>query len=227
MRYHEVCITVYLHADIHFTQAGEIVSNTINRAMLLDPELAQKHAANGYKFYTFSYPYPAEQDKVYKTGRIYLIRIRSLEKGFVDKLKELLPAVAKEFKVLASEVKEQKYRFISELTTITPAICTVEGRHWTPQDDILLLQERMHINLLKKYKHFYGTSLETNQNFIQYMEILNNKPLALKYKNTTLITNKFKLQINPEDASQKLAFCAMATGLLEKGSLGLGFCAAK
>ncbi len=93
------------------------------------------------------------------------------------------------------------------------------------ENDILLLKERIQANLEKKYSAYYGQKIAVEQNFIQYMEFVRDKPIALKYKKTTLIGNKFNLVINDDETSQKLAFVALATGLLEKNSSnGMGFC---
>jgi CRISPR-associated endoribonuclease Cas6 len=197
--------------------------------MHLDAELAEKHNQKGYKFYTFNNLYPTEEDKLYKAGRIYVFRIRSLERDFIVKMKQLLPEVKNSsFRVLASEVKIFNQRHISELYTITPAVATINNRNWVAGDDFLLLQERIQMNLEKKYKAFFQEKLQPTQSLIQHIEMVNQKPMKIKYKNTSLIGNKFKIHINEDQVSQSLAFVALATGILEKNSsCGCGFCSAR
>lgn len=145
---------------------------------------------------------------------------------FVEKMKKLLPKTENPYiKILATEVKRYRQRHIAELYTRTPVIVTVENRYWTTEDDIIMLLERMHVNLLKKYKTYFGESIHPQQNFIEKVKILNKKPIAYRYKKTTLIGNKFKIAVHDDEISQKLAFIAMGAGLLEKNSsMGMGFC---
>ena len=229
MQFYELTVTTLLQNDIGFTESGEKIANLISSAMLLDNELAAKHVQRGYKHYVFNNLYPIESDKVYKAGRVYIFKIRTLEESFINKIKILLPTVVNRyFKILAIEYKVHRKRHISELYTITPAVATVDNRHWMAGDDFLLLQERMQMNLEKKYKAFFGEELKPNQSFIQYIEIINDKPMLYRYKNTSLIANKFRLHINEDEVSQKLAFVALATGILEKNSsAGCGFCSAR
>ncbi|RCX12708.1 CRISPR-associated endoribonuclease Cas6 [Anaerobacterium chartisolvens] len=229
MQYYELVCTAYLLEDVHYTYSNQMLSSFINKAMFLDGELAERHKKNTFKHYVFSSLFPVDKEsKTYHAGNVYVFRVRSLDRNMILKFKNLFPDIRGGLKVIASEIKVQKYRFINELTTITPALATVEGKHWIRDDDIILLQERMQINLLKKYNDFFNEALQPSGSFIQGLYILNHKPIALNYKDTKLIGNKFKLAVNQDECSQRLAFIAMAEGLLEKNSsAGLGFCSAK
>jgi CRISPR-associated endoribonuclease Cas6 len=225
MEYYELAVTVYLLGDINFDEATYAIGQVINQSFYLDLELSKKHEVNEFKLYSFNNLYPLESDKIYKKGRIYIFKIRSLRKDFILKVKELLPKAENNYmKVIAVEQKTIKKRHITELYTMTATLITVDNKHWLPQDDLLLLQERLQANLEKKYKFFYGNSLEVKQSFIQHIEILNHKPVSIKYKNTKLLGNKFKIIPNDDEISQILAFIAEATGIGEKSSAaGLGY----
>ncbi len=229
MEFYESISTTLLQEDIPFTEANEKIGNLISAAMHLDAELAEKHRQKGYKNYVFCSLYPIEADKQYRAGRVYIFTIRSLERNFIIKMKQLLPEVKNSsFKVLASEVKIFKQRYISELYTITPAVATVNNRNWVAGDDFLLLQERIQMNLEKKYKAFSQGELKPTQSFIQHIELANQKPMRIKYKNTSLMGNKFRICVSQDSVSQDLAFVALATGILEKNSsCGCGFCSAR
>jgi CRISPR-associated endoribonuclease Cas6 len=226
LHYYELTVTTFLLTDINFDKANEKIAQAINQTMAQDEELLDKHMQNGYKYYVFNSFYPLEQDKVYKAGRVYVFKIRSLDQVFITKIKRLLPQTANtNFKVLATELTTQKLRYISELYTLTPVVITVDNKHWLPGNNFMLLQERLHANVEKKFKSFYGESIIPKTNFIQRIEVLNKKPIAYKYKNTKIFGNKFKVTVNEDPISQKLAFIAAACGLGEKGSaLGMGFC---
>lgn len=229
MEYHELTITGCLLQDVYFTEANALIAQTINKSLYMDNELAEKHAKNEYKNYCFNSLYPLENDKTYKRGRIYIFRIRSLEESFAVKLKFLLPKVQSDFiKLIAIEQKTIKKKHIVELYTVTPALVTVDNKHWLPQDDFILLQERFQMNLEKKYKTYFGEALIIKQSFIQHIEILNHKPMSFSYKNTKLLGNKFRIIPNDDVISQNLAFIAEATGIGEKSSsAGLGYCNAQ
>lgn len=226
MFYYELTVTTYLLNNCSFNQVNEKIARVVNKTMQLDIELEIKHKENNFKHYVFDSLYPLEKDKLYKEGRIYVFHIRSLDKVFIEKMKRLLPKTNNTYmKILATEVKTYQRKHIAELYTVTPVMVTLENAHWVPGNDIMLLQKRLQANLEKKYKSFYDETLKLKDSFIQRIEVLNKMPIAYRYKNIKMMGNKFKIAVNEDEASQKLAFIATACGLGEKGSaLGLGFC---
>jgi CRISPR-associated endoribonuclease Cas6 len=229
MHYFELTVTSYLLKDVAFNEVNEKISQLINKVMLADRDLAIKHEENKYKNYVFDSLYPREKDKIYKAGKIYVFRIRSLEEYFITKTKELFPQVTTDyFKVIAGEIKKYEQRPIKELYTVTPALATINNHFWVFGDDIMALQDRIQVNLLKKYRDFFGEDIKKEGSFIQYIEMKNKKPIAFNYKNIQLIGNKFIIRVSEDDLSQKLAFLALGVGLLEKNATnGMGFCIAK
>ena len=226
MEYVQLTVTAFLLQDIHFSQANEIISDTINKAMLMDDELAARHKEKGYKYYVFNSLYPLEPDKIYKKGRVYVFNIRSLDSIFINSLRLLLPQVEDvRIKIISCSGKRIRQRHIAELYTMTPVIVTIDGKPWTEKGDLLLLHQRLQANLEKKYKDFYHTTLTPVNNLIQRIQILNKKPIACSYKGIKLLGSKFKIWLNDDEISQKLGFIAVACGLGEKNSsIGAGFC---
>lgn len=229
MEYYELISTIYLLNNICFNKTNEVIGRVINKAMLMDKELAEKHERNEYKFYVYNSLYPIEIDKTYKKGRVYIFRIRTLEKSFAMKMKDYLTKAENEyFKIISIETKKVCRRNIIELYTMTPVLITVNNKYWLPHDDFMLLQKRVQANLEKKYNKFYQEKLNINHSFIQYIELLNRIPMSFFYKNTKLLANKFKIVPNQDDESQRLAFIAEAAGIGEKNSsVGFGFCNAQ
>ena len=88
--------------------------------------------------------------------------------------------------------------------------------------------------LEKKYQDFYGESISSEQSFIQLLEIKNRVPQTIqttkrdkksgKVSSFRFFGNKFRIEPNEDEISQKLAFVALACGLGEKNSFGGGFC---
>ncbi|WP_352417851.1 CRISPR-associated endoribonuclease Cas6 [Proteiniborus sp.] len=229
MQYFEITVTTYLLRDMYFTDSSEIISKIINKAMLLDNDLSEKHKKNDYKNYVFNNFYPLENNKTYRRGRIYIFKIRTLDKVFAKKIRELIMKIESEdIKIIATDIKTIWKKHIVELYTVTPALITVDNKYWLPENDFILLQDRFNANLEKKYKAFYDNNFSINHSFIQRIELLNKIPFSFKYKNTRLLANKFRIIPNDDEQSQLLAFTAEAIGIGEKNSAaGLGFCNAQ
>jgi CRISPR-associated endoribonuclease Cas6 len=229
MQYFELICTAYLIKDIYFDEANEITGKCIVNGMSLDRDLLSIHQDKGYKFYVYDSLYPRELDKTYKKGRIYVFKIRSIDKVFLWKIAKVITKVTPiYFQIISTELKTYNQFFINELYTVTPAVLTVDNRFWTRGDSIELLTRRIEDNLIKKYQDYYEETLELSENFIQGIEFKNYKPIGLKYKNIRLIGNKFSILVSEDEISQKLAFTALGTGLLEKNSSnGMGFCIAR
>jgi CRISPR-associated endoribonuclease Cas6 len=131
-----------------------------------------------------------------------------------------------DMRIVSTEIREIKQKHIDFLETITPAIVTVDGKPWLLDGDILLLVQRIHANAEKKFKFFCNEEIgEVEDYFIEKLKILNKKPACYSYKGIKLLGNKFRIKVNEDEKSQKLAFIVLSSGLSEKNSsLGAGFC---
>ena len=229
MIYYELVLTVKLVTETSYLSSQAMISQNINQSMALDEELRGLHERSGYKNYVFCNFYPTEKDKVYKRDNIYLFNMRSLDLQFLLKLKHLLSKTSSDFKVLAAEIRTYSPKFIEEISNITPALSTMEGgRYWTKENGIDILMDRMHANAVKKAKDYLGNAfIEPKENFIQSLEQLNHKDIRLAYKKSSLIGSRFTVGVKSDEVSQKLARIILGTGMLEKNSLGLGYCVFK
>ncbi len=226
MNFSQLTITIFLNKDIPFNESGEFIGNIISSTMLLEDSLKEMHEKKAYKYVYDSF-YPIEKSKIYEKGRIYVFNIRSFNSYFVSNMKKLLPlAKSNDFKIIAVEERRIRQKFITELYTKTAAIVTVDSKPWLLKDgDLMFLQKRLQDNLEKKFKDIYGEAIDIKQSFIQRIDVINKKPISFKYKNVHLLGNKFKIVINEDEQSQKLAFIALGMGLGEKGSsVGAGYC---
>lgn len=227
MKFNEITFTVILKTNIRFEQSNEQIGKLINKAFLQDSELAVLHTVNRFKYYVFNSFYPIEKDGEYKEGRAYIFRVRTPDVGLAAKIKQLLPKTENDLlTVLTIQLKTINQSYVSNIYTMTPVVVTLENNeYWTYKHDLMLLSKQLQDNLEKKHKGFYQGSEGVSESFIQRIELLNEKPMAMIYKNVKFIGNKFKIWVNDDEASQKLAFMAMACGLGEKNSaVGAGFC---
>ncbi|PYG86978.1 CRISPR-associated endoribonuclease Cas6 [Ruminiclostridium sufflavum DSM 19573] len=227
MLYYEAKISICLKADTPADNIYKVISNTINYTFLKDEALKKMHEENSFKGYTFCNPYPVEKEKVYLAQKVYLFRLRSIDLKFILKVKNLLPKCDEYFKVLAFELYNCKPKHTDKIKTLTPAVSTLYNRNWTKEDGIEIIRERIHNNAVRKIKSFSKNGFqEPAENFIQCIVQTNRKPIVVPYKESSLIGNKFELSIKPDPASQELAQVILGAGVLEKNSLGLGFCIA-
>lgn len=225
MIYYEGKISICLKQEVPQEEVHQIISKSINSALMKDEALKQLHKEKIFKGYVFCSPYPVEKEKVYLAQKVYLFRLRSIDLNFILKIKNLLPKCDEYFKVLSFELYNCKQTYIDKLMTLTPAVSTLYNRNWTKEDGLEVIREKIHSNSVKKAKLFSQNKFqEPSENFIQCIIQINKKPIKIPYKETSLIGNKFELIIKSDLVSQELAQVILGTGALEKNSIGLGFC---
>ncbi len=230
MKHYEIKITLLLNKNIKYENIYEYLATNINQGLYEDEVLSQIHLNKKYKPYVIGNLYPFDmQSKIYKTNQVYVLSIRSIDKDFLNRLKNSLKKSTKlDFKVLAVEFRELRYGFIDSVYTLTPSIISItdkNGRikYWTKEEASLdFVKKRIKDNLEKKYFEFFKEKLVAPDDFIQMIQVENKKPIVFNYKNSKLFTNKFKLMINSDEISQKLIELAFSVGILEKNSLGFG-----
>jgi len=232
----ELKCTVYIKNNISFDKSFEILSQYISYSMCQDEELEKLHNNNkSFKNYCFGGFYPIEKEKVYKQGKTYTFSIRTIDENFASKILPHLTQNTKNENFIIVDISEKtiSQHFVTELYSATPVIVTMKnGRYWMKEDEIMLLQNQLQQNLLNKYKAFYDEELEPSQNFIQLLELKNNRAQTIKLTNKNgkkyrLFGNKFRIIPNEDEVSQKLAFLALGVGLGEKSGYGGGFCVGK
>jgi len=239
------CIA-WLKEDIVLEDSFDVISKFINYSICKNDEYRQKHNKSGFNNYCFGGFFPIEKEKMYKKGNTYSFTLRTIDEKFAKELVSLLRTnINNSFlQIVQIEQKEKKQFFINELYSVTPVVISLKKENkdshqqfWNVQSsaDIILLQNQLQDNLLKKYEEFFGERLETSQNFIQMLEVKNLKPQSIYFtkqingvqKRVRLIGNKFRIVPNEDEVSQKLAFLSLGVGMGEKNSYGAGFVISK
>lgn len=225
MYFYELKITLNLKRNIHCNEITEKLSIMFNKCMLYDKYLKSIHEINMYKLYTFEGLSPFEKDKIYKKDRFYMTRLRCIDKSITYAFRECLKKTkTNEFEVLAVDIDTVEPKKISLLFNVTPAVCCVENEPWTDRMNIDIVCKSINENILKKIKMIEGIDKNLEHNMIQSIKLKNRIPIGCKYKKITLLGNKFEIEIKDDEFSQYMAQIALATGLLEKNSLGYGYC---
>ena len=226
--YHEMTLTYTTNEDVPFDSCNEWLSRVFAKAMLFDEELKKKHKETGFKLTVYDLPRPLEPSKIYYSGRAYVVRLRSFDLRFLLGVRSALMNEDCGMKVLSVHITPKPYNYITELTTLTPVVCTIsKGRYWVNDDGIIVLRDRIFSNACKKAKIIFKDFEKPEDNFIEGIIQLNNKPISMKYKNTKLLGAKLRLLVKVDKRSQMLAYTIMGAGMLEKNSIGFGFCIAK
>ena len=226
MNCYNLKVIVLLKQNLKNEETYEKISNLISYAMLKDKNLKEMHEKNTYKNYVFCSLYPVQKDVIYKQNNIYSFDLRGLEFSKIMKLKQVLANAENEyFKIIQINLQNHEQIEINKLVTLTPAIITTPKGDYDIKDDMNLVKNRILANIQKKYKNIYNT--EINVDFIKEIKKTNRQPIKIPYKNVNILGNKFEIDVKEDPMSQNLAYLALTVGILEKNSLGFGFCMAR
>ncbi|MCT4566544.1 MAG: hypothetical protein N4A68_19795 [Maledivibacter sp.] len=226
MKYFEISTTVYLKKDILFQNVGETLSKHINYCMAKSDFLHVLHGQSIPKLYCFDYMFPLEKSKKYEKGRVYVFRIRTPIEKIASEMRRTLTTYQTDFiKPLGVELKTKKFTRVDQLYTITPAVATINNKNWTQKESMDIIWNMIDKNLEKKGKMIFGQTFEMKESPLEFLEIKNHKTIVLNYKGGKILGNKFSMRFKPDELSQKMAYTALTSGLLEKSSsIGAGFC---
>ena len=226
MNCYNLKVIALLKQNLKNEETYEKISNLISYTMLKDKNLKEMHEKNTYKNYVFCSLYPVQKDGIYKQNNIYSFDLRGLEFSKIMKLKQVLANVENEyFKIIQINLQNHEQIEINKLVTLTPAIITTPKGDYDIKDDMNLVKNRILANIQKKYKNIYNT--EINVDFIKEIKKTNRQPIKIPYKNVNILGNKFEIEVKEDPMSQNLAYLALTVGILEKNSLGFGFCMAR
>ena len=227
MNYYELKIKVQLDKDMYLDEVPYNIGIFINNSMLNNSILKKIHEEKFYKYVYDSF-YPMEKDKIYKKGKTYSFRLRSMNIQLLNKMAmSIYNHKYAGIKAFDADFKVYEINKITEIYTVKPFIVTIDGKPWLKDKcSIEVLMKRLDDNLDKKVNQIDNLKeCKENQIFIDDIEIINNYPMKYKYKNITLLGNKVKIKVKDDEYSQRKALAAIALGLGEKGSsLGAGFC---
>lgn len=225
--YHEMSLTFIPEMDVPLNLYNEWMSKVISKAMSFNEELRIKHKMNTFKLFVYDSPRPIEPEKVYYSGRAYVVRIRSFDLTFLLGIKNALKNETCGVKLISSHITPISYKLITTVITLSPIICSLNGKYWVNDNGLLILRDRIFSNACRKTKVINKDFEEPEDNFIEGIIQLNKIPISIKYKGALLLGSKVELTVKEDKKSQILAYTIMGAGALEKNSLGLGFCIAK
>lgn len=224
MRVFQIRIKLYMLKDIKAEKIQTKVTAFMDKSFAEKEELLRMHEKNTFKYYCMDLPYPLEQDKVYKKGKIYTVTVRTLDERLAKYFYEVcVNGFTEEIKGLTAEIRILPQKIIETLYTLTPVILKDNDGYWRTHMAVKDFEERLKINLIKKWNTFTGEKLSEDFQFYTMLEFLNEAPIVMEYKNIKLLGDKIRLQIADNETAQKLAYLSLAAGIGEMNSRGAGF----
>ncbi|GEM_PF-1127940 len=229
----ELKIEILLKFPLNFQASLEPLSKLIATAMMNSSFRELHMQKGGFKHFVFSNFLKISKSKIYERGEnFFLFRTINKELAF-EIMKSLIGLEDRFFVVKSVGVREVRIKKVDWLISLNPVVMSFsnkeKSRYWTiwEDGDIKFLMDALHNNLVRKYEDFYKRKIDADENFIEFLELKNQKPFGMKYKNGKIFGNKFYIVPKQDEISQKLAFLALAEGLGEKNSIGFGFCKGK
>ncbi len=222
---YELKVKNYLLDDISLEDSLREIISIVDKSFLSDEKYHKFHTENKFKQYSISGFTPIEKDRVFNKGKIYNFSIRSVNQELINYLsKTIVNLYTGKIKVLRVEIKHIPKGTLEKIYTLTPAIAKFEKGYWEQIASNNELQDRIKINLIKKYKDYTGEQINLEEaKFYSSFSIDNKYPIPFKYKTIKLLGDKFTFHIKGDSLSQTLAYFALATGILEMSSRGAGF----
>ena len=217
-------IKVYVIEDIPLEEVQGTITAFLDNGLIGIPQFAQFHEINGYKYYCNDGLYPIENDKIYKKDHIYTVTVRTLDVNLAKHFSNyVINTYTDKLKGLTSQVKVITKKHIDILYTITPAILKCSSGYWKDEMTIEQYEERLKINLIKKWNEYNGEKIQEDFELFSGIEFLNKCPVASKYKGIKLLGDKIRMHVADNEMAQNLAYMALGTGVLEMNARGFGF----
>lgn len=221
----QIRIKIYIIRDVPVEKIQAEMAAFLDQELVKDARFARLHEENRFKGYCFDSPYPVEQDKIYKKDRIYTLTIRTVDLELARYFAtQAVNGYTQSVKALTAEAKVILQKPIELLYTLTPVILKCENGFWRDTLSVEQYEERLKVNLLKKWRQFYGERLPEDFELLIGIEFLNKAPIKAEYKNIHLLGDKLRLHIAENQTAQDLAQLAVGVGMGEMNSRGYGFC---
>lgn len=219
-----VRIKVYIIVDTPVEEIRGAVTEFLDSGLAVDPQFAELHKQNRYKYYCYDSLYPIEKDKVYKKNQIYTLTIRTLDANLAKYFSEyVVNTYTDKLKGLTAQVRVIPKKHIDVMYTLTPAILKCESGYWKDEMTVEQYEERLKANLIKKWNEFHGEKIQEDFELFTGVEFLSKCPVASQYKGIKLLGDKIRIHVADNEMAQKLAYMALGSGVLEMNSRGFGF----
>lgn len=223
MRVYEFHVKLLLKSEIRREDQQRLLTDFWNRLLSSSSELLEMHLGRDYKPYCFGNLFPVEKDGCYHQDHVYGIRIRTIDDACADLISSQTRFFETDYLLAVScEPKIIREHAIGKVFSLTPVLIKNDDGYWEDGIGWENYLKRLEDNLYKKYRHFYGESLDEKKLF-KSVQRINKYPLAFRYKGIQLLGDRLKIHPNMDEDTQKVIFLALGVGLGEGASIGCGF----
>ncbi|MDO5293887.1 MAG: CRISPR-associated endoribonuclease Cas6 [bacterium] len=221
---YQVNCKVYMMKSVPFERMQIELAYLVDSTLLKTEEYSQLHNKNCYKNYVFDGLKPIEKNRCYQEGKLYTFSIRCLDEKLAKYFeKELAIAYTETMKGLSCEMVTIKRCMIEKLYLLTPAIMKFNDGYWKKSHSFEEFQHRIFQNAVKKYNQYTGEKIAEDFKLYTNIKMLNDKPMKIRYKNISLLGDKFELYIAENETAQSIAYFLLGTGICELNSRGYGY----
>ena len=231
LRVYEIRLKIYLMQNIAQEQSYTVFSEFLDTYLSKRTEFLKLHEENSFKMYCFDQPYPIEKDGIYKKESVYTVRIRTVDTRL---LQYLLDGLSNHYttwiKGLTLNVKSISKKMLAQIYSITPAVIKCEGSvekgqggYWKKCLTFEQYEKRLVENLVKKYNVVMCTKIDEGFSLYHQIELTNNKPIAVPYKNIRLLGDKICIHAAENELAQELLYLSIGVGICELNARGMGF----
>lgn len=223
-RIYTVRIKIIIIQDTPVEEIRGAVTEFLDSGLAVNPQFAELHSQNRYKYYCYDSLYPIEKDKVYKKNQIYTLTIRTLDANLAKYFSEyVVNTYTDKLKGLTAQVRVIPKKHIDVMYTLTPAILKCDSGYWKDEMTVEQYEERLKVNLIKKWNELHGEKIQEDFELFTGVEFLSKRPVASQYKGIKLLGDKIRIHVADNEMAQKLAYMALGSGVLEMNSRGFGF----
>lgn len=202
----------------------EKINYFLDSALAKDHQFFQFHESKEYKYYVMDNPWPIEKDGIYKQEKIYTLRIRTVKQELVEYFSKVLSFhESQEMMGMGGELRIIPKKIFEEIYSLTPIVIKNDYGYWKGKISVSEFENRIKINLIKKYKKFVNKNIDENFALYDVIKFHNKKPIKISYKGINLLGDKINLKISNDSVAQELAYLAIGVGLGEMNSRSCGF----
>lgn len=225
MQVEEIKVKIYILKSINKADIISRVTEYIDTALCTTEYFKELHKKREFKYYCFDCPVEIPKDGIYREGRIYTFRIRTLKEELIRFFKKNLANHYTEYiKGLTCESKTIPKRQIEKIYSLTPVIVkNPEFGYWKKNISFDEYENLLKVNLIKKYNYLTGNKIDENFDLWNSIEITNTMPIAMKYKGIKLLGDKLDIYAADNETAQELIYMSLATAIGNNCQRGAGF----
>lgn len=215
---------VKLKRDIPYEEISGKIAHYLDSMLVKDDGYKEFHNSNEYKNYVFDLAYPCEQDKIYKMNKVYTFRIRTVSQSLAEYFSVNLNYYStNEFQGVGGELNIIQQKVLDKIYSLTPVVLKNDEGYWKNNMDFKQFEDRLKINLVKKYNMIEHTKLDEDIQLYEFIELKNKVPIKVPYKEKILLGDKIQCIPAKNKVAQDLWYMALGTGIGENNARGAGF----